>query len=320
VHVTSPQTTVPWDKIRTVRDLLDTRIEFADKEQVVAAVNIWSRLAHNPVVTRCAEKLVEMDFFAFSEVNRVFESLEATIGTDEFDADSTASDLLQVAENFLVGLSHESYRLRESLPEELAPNIESLRAALRIEKIVSRAMGQAVKSTARIEEAAESAETSATHAMTAAGRSGDASISKHFDDYSKAQHVRALCYRMFALVLAAGGIGLALFFLSQSQLHQWGVQQLTFRTLILLGITGVTTFIARLGGQHREQGVWAATLAVQLKSFAAYVDTMSNRDQADDLFVTFANRVFGAPPQVKDKNEGLQISLQDLLNLLPNRQ
>lgn len=171
------------------------------------------------------------------------------------------------------------------------------------------------------EEAARRASESASEAGQAAGLTGDASLASWFDAYGKTEHRASSFFRGLAFFGLAGTAGLAWWFFLESEKQSFAVSSIIFRSAILLAVAAFSSYAIRLAGQHRQQGNWGKSIAVQLKSFQAFIRPVADGATKDSIYEHFARRILGdSPSTTGDKNEAnLSLTAQDLISLLPKQ-
>jgi hypothetical protein len=156
----------------------------------------------------------------------------------------------------------------------------------------------------KINTAQEKAEKSATKASTAAGRAGGDTIFSFYQDFADAEGVAADRYRKWTIWAGLGaGLTAAVFLI----LPEFGALRieandyvhLVQRVVVTVAVFGMAGYFARQAHQHRVLANWASAMAVQLKTFEAYVDPIEDQAVRDDLRKTFAGRAFGDHPAMK---------------------
>lgn len=193
-----------------------------------------------------------------------------------------------------------------------------LRTAGTLRSVAIRLMsaeGQRLEASA----SAESALVSANNARTAAGTAGEQSLAKWFGEYGKSEHIASWVFRGVAFLGLASTAALAWWFFLESEKTELEVTSLVLRSAIVLAVAAFSTYSIRLAGQHRHQGNWAKSIAVQLKSFSAFLDPVESPAIRDSIYEQFAGRVFGAPPDAQggSSETTIQITAQDLISLIP---
>jgi hypothetical protein len=168
-------------------------------------------------------------------------------------------------------------------------------------------------------EAVRSAEESASSARQAAGTAGEASLASWFRSYARSEHTASWAFRAVAFLGLAGTAGLAYWFFLESEERKLAVSSLVLRSAMVLAVAAFSTYSIRLAGQHRNQGNWAKSIAVQLNSFAAFLEPVESPAVRDAIYEQFANRVLGAPPDSKSASAEatVQVTAHDLISLIP---
>lgn len=158
----------------------------------------------------------------------------------------------------------------------------------------------------RANEAASKAEASAVKASSAAGVTADTTMSTFYEALGTAELNTANQFRGWAITLGvvAGGIACLFLFGTGSGIGWLEIEageyvRLIQRGLVLAAFLALATFLAKQSHQHRTMSNWARSLAVQLKTFDAFVDAVDDEKIRDELRKNFAVRVFGDHPAVK---------------------
>ncbi|MCO4256478.1 hypothetical protein [Pseudarthrobacter cellobiosi] len=152
----------------------------------------------------------------------------------------------------------------------------------------------------------EKATASATAAAKAAGITGDATMSSYYESLAETERDSADNFRRLTvtMVFAAAAVT-ALFIMGPTWGWGWfdiaagDYVHLLQRAILLAGIFALAGYFARQAHQHRSLANWAGSLAVQLKTFDAFLAPIGNQDVRDDLRKTFGARVFGDHPAMK---------------------
>lgn len=136
-------------------------------------------------------------------------------------------------------------------------------------------------------------------AQDLAAKSGDSALSEEFTKLADEQASAAFGWTALSILTTAVGIVLGGIAHFQVQ-FQSSEAQLIYPLLIALGAGGLATYFARLGGHHRHSAAWAKSIAVQLDSYAKFVEN-TNSEGKMRVFDQFAGRVLGAPPPRSEK-------------------
>lgn len=155
-------------------------------------------------------------------------------------------------------------------------------------------------------EAAQSAVSSATSASSAAGLTGEAATSRYYDRLATDELSQANRFRMLTVATVVTGIlGTAAFVLGPELNWAWTRIEPTdyvhvFQRALLIGaVAGLAGYFSRQSHHHRATANWASSLAVQLKTFSAFLAPLNNQQLADELRKDFGARVFGEHPAMK---------------------
>jgi hypothetical protein len=156
------------------------------------------------------------------------------------------------------------------------------------------------------QEDARKAKDSAVAAQEAAGMTSDAALSSYYGELAKEEKDAANTFRRITVTMAFTGAGsTALFVAGPSLGLDWlelaagDFVHLIQRGVFVAGVFGLAGYFARQAHQHRSMANWASALAVQLKTFDAYLRAVENPDAKDELRKSFAARVFGDHPAMK---------------------
>ncbi|MEV7636294.1 hypothetical protein AB0N71_08960 [Pseudarthrobacter enclensis] len=159
----------------------------------------------------------------------------------------------------------------------------------------------------RAEEAATNAAKSASAASSAAGKTADNEMASFYEKLGSDEQATANLFRRWAIGLGAVAGALAWTFLSGGaglnvgwlEIAAGDYVHLIQRGLVLAAFLALATYLAKQAHQHRSMANWARSLAVQLKTFDAFLDAIKDSSVQDELRKTFAARVFGDHPAVK---------------------
>lgn len=184
---------------------------------------------------------------------------------------------------------------------ELVAHIDYINMAL-----LSRENQRLARLGERAEAAVTKSEAAADSASAAAGRTGEDSMSSYYSELGEAEEASANTFRWLtvAMSLVAGGAAL-LFVLGPSggltilEIKSDDYVHLAQRGIFIAGVFGLAGYFARQAHQHRSMSNWARSLAVQLKTFDAYLFAVEGVEARDDLRRSFAARAFGDHPAMK---------------------
>ena len=165
---------------------------------------------------------------------------------------------------------------------------------------------QAEELVASTRKSASVASEAATSASEAAGTTGENVMASYFESFGDQEWEAATRFRLWTIVLlAAGGVLAAVFLL----LPAFGVTGLAVdagdyvhlaqRVVVTAAVFALAAYLARQSHQHRTLVNWARAIAVQLKSFDAFMAPVTSAEAKELLRAQFAARVFGEPPILK---------------------
>jgi hypothetical protein len=159
--------------------------------------------------------------------------------------------------------------------------------------------------TARAQNAVIRTETAAEAASNAAGRTGEDVMSSFYTNLASTEVKAAEMFRCSTVVLAVVGGAAAAFFVffpglpPALDIAANGYGPLIQKTVFIASIFGLAGYFARQAHQHRSMANWAGTLAVQLRTFDAFLAGIDNAEVKNELRKAFAARVFGEHPAMK---------------------
>ncbi len=163
-------------------------------------------------------------------------------------------------------------------------------------------------------------------AQKAAGERGVTSLTGAFEEYRK-RHLRAAFgFRLATIVVLALALAVAVVFVfgwdtiiiptrfsDTRDPNDW--HQVVYRLAIIAALAGLSAYLGRQSGQHRRLGEWARSIETQLQSFLAFVEPVLDPQTKNAIYLTFAARVLGAPPDGVEKAD-LSPSIQPLMDLV----
>lgn len=135
---------------------------------------------------------------------------------------------------------------------------------------------------------------------------GEVELSKHYAELAGVESAQANVFRRYAVGTLIVAVSATTFFvgvqlvdahllISPTTDYVSFLQRLAF----LAGLFGLAGYLARQAHQHRSMANWAGALAVQLKTFNAYIAPVRDQEAKDQLRKDFAARVFGDHPAMK---------------------
>lgn len=117
--------------------------------------------------------------------------------------------------------------------------------------------------------------------------------SRPLKDYGENEAKAARLFRIATITLIAVGIGMTLLLPHPATST---VPDVAYRLAILGGVFGLAAYLSRQAHNHRTISVWANTIRVQLETFDAFLDPVTDEAVKDRLRADFATRVFGPNP------------------------
>jgi hypothetical protein len=142
----------------------------------------------------------------------------------------------------------------------------------------------------------EKAEAGVAAISTAAGTAGGTVLFTHYDEFATAERTSASLFRRWTIgAVVVGGIAASASLVAPASDYP----QLIQRLIVTAAIFGLAGYFARQAHQHRSLSNWASTLAVQLKTFEAFVSPVETAEARDRIRSTFASRAFGDHPAMK---------------------
>jgi hypothetical protein len=230
------------------------------------------------------------------EMTKMLDSLRAYDGT--FPDDGSDTKTVQLA-NEITALEN---RLRS-----LNTHIESVRW-----------QGELVQSAERTKEYEAEAKSAAETAQESAGTTGNVALSHFFDEYAEEERKAAFGFRVATLAT----IGVAVAVAVVVWLPLWaktGTEwyDVVAHLAVVLGIGAFSAYLGRQAGQHRRVFNWAKGVAIQLRSFPAFIQPVSNPDTSAQIYLLFASRVLGAMPERTSRGGNTDgVGVTDLVGLV----
>lgn len=138
------------------------------------------------------------------------------------------------------------------------------------------------------------------------GKIGDLQLAKYYSEFAINEGKSADGFRRLTvwMVLAATGTTMAFVLVPSAGLGWLDIAagdwvRLVQRGVFVGAVFALGGYFARQAHQHRALANWAGSLAVQLRTFDAYLAAIENSDVRDDLRRAFGARVFGDHPAMK---------------------
>lgn len=154
-------------------------------------------------------------------------------------------------------------------------------------------------------------EESASKASEAAGATGESVMAAHYKTLADAEASAAWWFRLWTMVSTAlAGTIAGVFLLGPTfgwtaiAIGQNDWVHLVQRAIVTAAVFAFAAYLARQAHQHRSMANWAGSLAVQLKTFEAFLDPISSEEVRDQLRLSFATRAFGDHPTIKGEPSG----------------
>lgn len=159
--------------------------------------------------------------------------------------------------------------------------------------------------------AAERTQDIATTASKAAGITGETLMYQHYDSLANIESKTARRFRFWTIVSSVfGGVTAAVFVLGPTlgwaavNIEPGDWVHLVQRAIVTAAVFAFSAYLARQSHQHRTMANWAGSLAVQLRTFEAFLAPITSEDVRDRLRTSFAARVFGEHPVLKGEPSG----------------
>ena len=276
-----------------------------DVDSLRSIVDLWDFLLSNPAVqsTYAEAPLSEPD--AHWLTPEILDAVDAEVrDARQYLNSLRALAFLESVIRHLMGWMEEVLKRGNALP----PNDEESRRALEfahggLQTLVQRRSWQVLK---QVELAADSAAASATTASEAAGNAGENAMATHFDALAKEEVAAAGRFRRWTIgMMIVGGLVAGVLLLAPAlgwpalAIEAGDYVHLTQRVIVTAAVFGLAGYFARQAAHHRTTANWARALAVQLKTFDAFIDPVASREVKEALRTKFAERVFGEPPAAK---------------------
>lgn len=145
----------------------------------------------------------------------------------------------------------------------------------------------------RAEQTLASIEESQVKAQVAAGEIGESSFVRHFADHARSQRNYAEILRWLTVTLI-GGVTAYAILAEHPAANDW--VGLFSRGAVVAGITAISAYLARQSGQHRRASEWARAIEIQLRTFPAFVEGVSDDDRSF-IVRQLATRILASPPE-----------------------
>lgn len=177
------------------------------------------------------------------------------------------------------------------------------RARLIFESLYSKLKRAELDETvAAAEASSERVRSTATKASEALGTYAQSEVAKFFHDLATEEKRDAGKFRVWTIALMCIGGIFAGIMLTIPSFGGSDYVHMIQRIVVTGAVFALAGYLARQSSHHRETANWAAALAVQLKTFEAYMDPIKSEEVRDKLRTTFALRAFGDPPSGKSES------------------
>ncbi|MGO4145517.1 hypothetical protein AB4Y77_10565 [Paenarthrobacter sp. YAF11_1] len=233
--------------------------------------------------------------FSVQELTKISETVEGLTSASAYLAQLTTElgAVLKTASGF--GKNGQRGAIHSRKLSEAAGVVRSVESQNKLRKIEATA-----------KKALDSTQASATKASAAAGVTGDSAMATHYEAMATRETLSAIRFRLWTILTSMLAGGTALVFLVGPS---WGLESLKVETgdyvhliqriVVTAAVFGLAAYLARQAHQHRSLANWAGTLAVQLKTFEAFVDPITTDTVKDSIRRSFAERAFGEHPSMK---------------------
>lgn len=206
----------------------------------------------------------------------------------------------------------------DELTAQMRTALVAMIDAVRIEEARMGVLQEELGYRARSEDLAKEAEATVTLIQQAAGMAGDASLARHFAEYSRREWWSANIFRVLTIVAIGGALWAAA---ASGHPHEGDWVALSYRIAQLAGIAALATYLGRQAAQHRRVYNWARSMQVQLQSFPAFIEPIADGDTRSSIYNEFARRVLGPPPEKGPSNDDAYPNQQaiELLTVLARK-
>ncbi|MCJ1703392.1 MULTISPECIES: hypothetical protein [unclassified Rathayibacter] len=302
---------------------------FSDLLESLSGEHTWA------IVQLRRDSMTEIADSAIREIERLSIASSDSEVLDHFaEASTSLESLIILIEEQMItltnsaGLPHESLRLIRIFSSSrvrfavLASEASATSALKELSARVDTQVGIAA-------DAAQRAETAAENAARSAGERGATDLESAFSRYAEDENKTSKRFRVstmtiLGVVVAAASALIAVEYLapgSTSGVFDW--RQSLYHLAFLSALSALAAYLARQSTHHRQTAVWAEGIAVQLRSFLAFVDPMNDHEAQSRVYEAFARRVLGSPPDLGksvDETGATQLltSIAELITRRPN--
>lgn len=134
-----------------------------------------------------------------------------------------------------------------------------------------------------------------------AGDGAASAIGEDFATYASQEARTAHRFRVATLAFLGVIIAVAVVFVivpidrSAGTGTDW--QAVIYRVAAISGLAALSAYLGRQSGHHRKTAQWAGSIAVQLKSWSAFLQPVRDEKTKAVLYEIFTRRVMGPPPE-----------------------
>ncbi|MCI2956933.1 hypothetical protein MN032_04445 [Agromyces atrinae] len=196
---------------------------------------------------------------------------------------------------------------------------EDLRLILGIRLRLKEALDEIADAKQQIAGIAEDVDKARILAQAAASDSGTTALESAFHDVAQRENKQASIWRWSTIGVLAAVITVGIYYVFESANHAPEWQGIVYRLAIVSALAAAAAYLARQSAHHRRIGTWARSIEVQLKSFRAFVEPISDIKVQDGMYEIFGRRVLGPPPEGKAGNDELGNLIQPLLDQVIRR-
>lgn len=163
----------------------------------------------------------------------------------------------------------------------------------------------------RAEETLASIEASQVKAEQATAKTGEATFATYFARHAKSERIYAEALRWITVTLIGGVVAYAIIG-DHPEAGDW--VGLISRGAVVAGVTAIAAYLARQSGQHRRAAEWAKSIEIQVRTFPAFIDGVSEEDRSFVLR-QLASRILASPPD-KGGNSEDSVSYGQVIDLI----
>ena len=146
---------------------------------------------------------------------------------------------------------------------------------------------------AALAQAVVDAQQFAEAARLAAGDAGERELIRYFDEHAERESTKSWIMIGVAIVPTIAAVVLAWSVLREA--HDLSAGLIIGRLTLTIPLLGLAAYFGQMSGQYRESSRWAATAKVQLQTISAFVATIGNDEDRDEVRKVLGRRVFSSP-------------------------